>query len=179
MPKRRRKKREHKSNPLEFELPWKETWIAVEYQRRRKRDANYSFQQFIAEQGLLLTDDCANLEGKLLLWHGTTAERAQAILQDGFCRLKGTWMTENARQAHSIAHFQAKRWKGLPAILISVVDFRQLKEETDFEVESPGVYVFRFRVSPKVIQYLLTPDGLQMVGRAKHPRRRKGRGLGG
>jgi len=163
--KRRRKKNRPKPIPLEFELPWKETWVAVDYQRRRKRDANYSFQQFIAEQGLPLTNVCAHLNGKLLLWHGTTVERAQSILQEGFCRPKGVWMTEDASQAHSIAHFQAKRWKNLPAILISVIDLKQLKEGADFEVESPGVYVFRFRVPPEVVQYLLTPDGLQMVGR--------------
>lgn len=175
MPKRRRKKSKPKSNLLEFELPWQETWVAVEYHRRRKRDASYSFRQFIAEQGLPLTDVCANLEGKLLLWHGTTVERARSILQKGFCRPKGIWMTEDAQQAHSIAHFQAKRWRSLPAILISVVDFRGLKEGTDFEVESPGVYVFRFRVPPEVVQYMLTPDGLQMVGRAIGMKKGKGR----
>ena len=101
--KRKFKKRKSKtpeknaSNPLEFELPWKETWIAVNFQRHRQREPNYSFKEFILENGVHLAECYERFQRKLILWHGTTLPRAKSILREGFHRPKGIWMTENAQ----------------------------------------------------------------------------------
>ncbi len=153
------------SNSLEFELPWKETWIAVNFQRCCQREPNYSFKEFILESGVHLAECYERFQKKLVLWHGTTFPRAEFILREGFYRPKGIWMTENARQAHSIALFQAKRCKEPPAILISIIDQSTYKEKVDYYLESPGVYVFQQRVPPDVVQYLLTANGLEFVGK--------------
>ena len=153
------------SNQLEFELPWKETWIAVNFQRRRQREPNYSFKEFILENDVHLAECYERIQRKLVLWHGTTFPRAESILREGFYRPKGIWMTENSQQAHSVALFQAKRWKEPPAILISIIDQGVYKEEVDYYLESPDVYVFQQRVPPDVVQYLLTADGLGFIGR--------------
>ena len=169
--KRKFKKRKSKtpeknaSNPLEFELPWKETWIAVNFQRHRQREPNYSFKEFILENGVHLAECYERFQRKLILWHGTTLPRAKSILREGFHRPKGIWMTENAQQAHSIALFQAKRWKEPPAILISIIDQSVYKKHADYYLESPGVYVFQQQVPPDVVQYLLTASGLEFVGK--------------
>jgi len=165
-PKKKSKSQKNsESNTLEFELPWKETWIAVNFQRRRQREPNYSFKDFILENGVHLAGCYELFQRKLVLWHGTTLPRAEFILREGFHRPKGIWMTENAQQAHSIALFQAKRWKEPPAILISIIDQSVYKEEVDYYLESPEVYVFQQQVPPDVVQYLLTADGLEFVGK--------------
>jgi hypothetical protein len=173
MSKRKRKVKKRKaraprktaSNLLEFELPWKKTWMAVRYQRRRQREPNYSFKEFILENGVHLAECYERFQLKLILWHGTTLPRAKSILREGFHCHKSIWMTENAQQAHNIALFQAKRWKAPPAILISIIDQSVYKEQTDYYLESPGVYVFQQQVPTDFVQYLLTADGLEFVGK--------------
>jgi len=54
---------------------------------------------------------------------------------------------------------------GTPAILVSVLDKSMYEEGIDYTREGNTVYIFHHRIPPDVIEYLITPDGIQYVGR--------------
>jgi hypothetical protein len=145
---------------------WDFLHIAEAYAARQQREGDVSLNEFaVGHGGLASALYEETREHNLVLWHGTSVERAEKILEHGFFHYRGVWMALNTSTPLGFARNRAAQSEGRPAILISVIDL---------DVYVPGVHFdltndvrFRDDVPPEVIQYVLTDRDLRFVGRGR------------
>lgn len=72
---------------------WNFLHIAEVYAARQQRRADSSLNDFAVQHGALASALYEETkERNLVLWHGTSLERAEKILEHGFFHCKGVWM---------------------------------------------------------------------------------------
>jgi len=144
---------------------WDMTLLAVEYKYRfRGQTAPLFLYQFAEQHGAYVPQKHPTGNRHVVLWHGTTLSSAKNIIEKGFRKKKAIWMTTNPKFARNMAVAKANNLNGIPVILVSVMDMFVYEEGVDYTFEGNTVYVFRHRVLPDVIEYLVTPEGIQYVG---------------
>ncbi|MFQ6078164.1 MAG: hypothetical protein ACE5NJ_03385, partial [Thermodesulfobacteriota bacterium] len=102
---------------------WNLTLIARSYECHIGREPNLSLNDFVTLYGA----PPSRLYGQtrrhnLILWHGTTLERAEKILEHGFAHFKGVWMDQGISTPFSFARSRAEQFDAVPAILVSIID---------------------------------------------------------
>jgi hypothetical protein len=150
---------------------WDFLHIAEAYAARQQRGGQASLNDFAVEHGALASARYEETkEHNLVLWHGTSLERAERILEHGFLHCKGVWMALSTSTPLQFARNRAAECEGQPAILISVIDTEVYRPGVHFD---EGVHPrFRDDVPPEVVQYLLTDRGFKYVGKGRVPRHR-------
>ncbi|MHC4503925.1 MAG: hypothetical protein ACYTFI_11520 [Planctomycetota bacterium] len=104
-------------------------------------------------------------EGALVLWHGTSRERAEKIVEHGLFHRKGVWTATNPAIPHSFCRGRSERFATEGAVVCLVLDRTQLVEGLDFDAEGDGNVVrFHHGLPPDVVEYVLTSDGIRFVG---------------
>jgi hypothetical protein len=107
----------------------------------------------------------------LVLWHGTSAVRAEKILQVGLYPKKGVWATAEPMLAHSFARGRSTRFSAGSAVIVLLLDKEDIPVE--FEVASePDTLRFRSHLGPEYIEYVLWDDGIDFAGLKKATRPR-------
>jgi hypothetical protein len=143
---------------------WDFLRIAEAYAARQQRRADSSLNDFAVEHGALASPLYEETkEHNLVLWHGTSLERAEKILEHGFFHCKGVWMAVKTSTPLSFARNRAGQSEGRPAILVSVIDLDRYREGLHFEGRWSETR-FRDDVPPDVVQYLLTDREFRYVG---------------
>jgi len=143
---------------------WDFLHIAEAYAVRQQRRADCSLNDFAVEHGALASPLYEETkERNLVLWHGTTLERAEKILEHGFFHCKGVWMAVKTSTPLSFAQNRAREFDGRPAILVSVIDLDRYREGVHFEGRWRETR-FTDDVPPEVVQYLLTDREFRYVG---------------
>ncbi len=143
---------------------WDFLHIAEAYAARQQRRADCSLNDFAVEHGALASPLYEETkERNLVLWHGTSLERAEKILEHGFFHCKGVWMAVKTSTPLSFARNRAREFDGRPAILVSVIDLDRYREGVDFEARGREAR-FTDDVPPDVVQYLLTDREFRYVG---------------
>jgi len=151
---------------------WDMTLLAVEYKYRfRGQTAPLFLYQFAEQHGAYVPQKYPTGNRYVVLWHGTTLSSAKNIIEKGFRKKRAIWMTTNPQLARSMAIVRANNLNGIPAILVSVLDMLMYEQGVDYTLEGNTVYIFHHRVLPDVIEYLITPDGIQYVGQRGTQRR--------
>ncbi len=146
---------------------WDFLHIAEAYAARQQRGADSSLSDFAVEHGALASPLYEETrERNLVLWHGTSLERAERILEHGFFHCKGVWMAVRTSTPLSFARNRAREFDGRPAILVSVIDLDRYREGEHFE-ERRSETRFTDDVPPDVVQYLLTDREFRYVGRGR------------
>jgi len=112
-------------------------------------------------------------DSALVLWHGTSRERADKITEHGLFHKKGLWTARHPGIPHSFCRGRSERFGAEGAVVCLVLDQAELIEGRDFEVEGAG-NIFRFHggLPPEVVQYVLVREEIRFVGadRASTPR---------
>jgi len=109
----------------------------------------------------------------LVLWHGTSRERANKIAEHGLFHKKGLWTARHPTIPHGFCRMRSDRFGTEGAVVCLVLDRDRLIEGRDFEVE-PNGNVFRFQhgLPPEVVEYVLVREEIRFTGskRASSPK---------
>ena len=108
----------------------------------------------------------------LVLWHGTSRERAGKIAAHGLFAKGGLWTTTDPFISHAYCRGRSERFATEGAVVCIVLDRDELVDGRDCEVEG-GSDILRFHrgLGPEVVEYVLTHDAISFIGgdRARQP----------
>jgi len=108
----------------------------------------------------------------LVLWHGTSAERAAKIKEVGLFHKRGLWTTLEPGIAHGYTRSRSRQYGAGSAAVVLLLDNRQIKPGVDYSPDTPEVFRFHSGLPPESIAYILWDDHIEFLGRqkAKRPR---------
>jgi hypothetical protein len=143
-------------------------WLADEYQRRSSSEPSLTLEDFAAEYGVsadvlrsYVSDLSRDVSRSVILWHGTTASRAESILREGFRAKKAKSGKKGliffaARPSMARGHAQYRASEDDPAaVLMCSID---LGRYSDYERRGREVYVFRHNcIASEVIKKVEGP----------------------
>jgi hypothetical protein len=112
-------------------------------------------------------------ERALVLWHGTSRERADKIAEHGLFHKRGLWTARHPMISHSYCRSRSERFGTDGAVVCIVVDQSSLVECQDFTTEMNGsILRFHHPLPPEVVEYVLTHEEIRFTGveRAASPR---------
>jgi len=107
-----------------------------------------------------------------VLWHGTSRQRAEKIVEHGLFHKKGLWTTLDPSIAHSFCRSRSERFGTEGAVVCLVLDRSALVRGRDFGVEGKGdVFRFQHGLPPDVVEYVLVKEEIRFTGqrRARRP----------
>jgi hypothetical protein len=151
-------------------------WLAEEYKRRIELQPGVTLEEFALRHGIppeWIRRFIDQSDHPILVWHGTTADRAKAIQSDGFKapRDKGRiWFTRNAAEARQIAKARAAQRGSEPVVFCCNVNLGQY---SDIERPNPNWYVFKQARMDKTVIRSVT--GVEKHSEEKPPRQKEKR----
>jgi len=102
-------------------------------------------------------------KGNIVLWHGTSLDRANSILESGFrSKKRGVFFSSNIMESFGYAGRRASDGHCEPAIFAAIYDLNTLKYGKEFQIQTH--YIFKPRVANQIVKYLLTCHGLYSIG---------------
>jgi hypothetical protein len=175
--KKRKDNLTHKYPDLEFLPPGKSDWdctlAALAYGTRMDiRGGEADLNIWAIHHGLPGSGTYERYGGSaMVLWHGTSRDRAEKIAEHGLFHKRGLWTAPHPRVPHTFCRMRATRFRIEGAVVCLVINRNQMVEGRDYEVEKYGnVIRFQHGLPTKVVQYILVQDRIQFVGteRAKN-----------
>ncbi|MGD8238220.1 MAG: hypothetical protein PVH68_06705 [Armatimonadota bacterium] len=109
----------------------------------------------------------------LVLWHGTSRERAEKVIEHGLFHKRGVWTAADPRIAHGYCRGRSERFATEGAVVCLVLDRSRLTEGLHFDVDGPrNVHRFHAGLPPDVVEYILLHDEIRFTGdaRSREPR---------
>jgi hypothetical protein len=107
-------------------------------------------------------------ERAVVLWHGTSRERAENIAEHGLFHKGGVWTARHPSMAHQFCRARAGEAEGEGAMVCVVLDRGELVGGRDFHIESGEglnqVVVFHGKLSADVVEYVLLKDSMRFAG---------------
>jgi hypothetical protein len=121
----------------------------------------------------------------LVLWHGTSRERAEKIARHGLFHRRGVWAARHPGVPHSFCRtrsaqaeacattrpadpFAGEGFEG--AVVCILLDRSELVEGRDYEAESGNVFRFQHALPAEAIEYVLDSDAVRFTGRTRSTR---------
>jgi len=106
----------------------------------------------------------------LVLWHGTSAARAEKIREHGLIHREGVWAATDPSIAHGYTRWRSTSFQAGSAMIVFVIS----KTAWDARATRWGDNIAQFHrsIPADQIEYILWSDGLEFVGtaRAREPR---------
>lgn len=103
-------------------------------------------------------------EGDVLLWHGTSLNRADSILKSGFkSKRRGVFFSSRIMTSIAYADRRASEGHTEPAIFAAIHDLGTLRYGKEFRHQLH--YIFKPGVATRIVRYLLTCHGLYSIGK--------------
>ena len=99
----------------------------------------------------------------LVLWHGTSAARAQRIRRVGLFPRKGVWATADPELTHSFCRGRADRHGAGSAVIVLLFDREDIPVAFEPARERDTLR-FRSVLPPECIEYVLWEEWLEFVG---------------
>lgn len=105
----------------------------------------------------------------VVLWHGTSAVRAEKIREHGLVRNRGVWATTNPALAHGFARSRATAFAAGSAMVVLVLDRNAWEGQAS--LDTPTIARFYVDIAPEHIEYILWDDRIEFRGtvRARAP----------
>jgi len=104
-------------------------------------------------------------DAAMVLWHGTSRQRAEKITEHGLFHKRGLWAARHPNVPHSFCRMRSDRFGTEGAMVCLVLDRTQLTEGRDFQVETNGNIVrFHHGLPPDVVQYVLIREEIRYAG---------------
>lgn len=152
---------------------WDATLACLAYRVRMELEGSLpDLAAWAARHGLAASGRCARFgRDALVLWHGTSRERAGKIVEHGLFHRKGVWTAMNPAIPHAFCRGRSELFGTEGAVVCLVLDRAELVEGLDFDAEGDGnVLRFHHGLGPEVIEYVLTHDGIRFVGERRSRR---------
>ena len=108
----------------------------------------------------------------LVLWHGTSKQRAERIAEHGLFHKRGLWAASHPAIPHSFCRGRAGELASEGALVCVVLDHAEMIEGRNYDCEGRGdVFRFYHGLPPDVVEYILGHDEIRFVGteRARRP----------
>ena len=106
-------------------------------------------------------------DSAVVLWHGTSAVRAEKIREHGLVRHRGVWATTNPALAHGFARSRATAFAAGSAMVVLVLDRNAWAGQAS--LDTPTIACFYVDIPPEHIEYILWDDRIEFCGAAKAP----------
>jgi len=147
---------------------WNATLAAHAYSARRQIAGTVDLNLWAAMHGCPASARYNELsEDALVLWHGTSAARAERIAQFGLFHKGGLWTTLEPRIAHGYTRWRAHDYGAGSATVVLLLDRREIKPGINCEQEGPEVFRFHSGLPPENIEYMLWDDRIEFSGKQK------------
>ncbi len=106
-------------------------------------------------------------EDALVLWHGTSAVRAERIRETGLFHKGGVWAAFEPKTAHGYTRGRSLAYQAGSATVVILVDRSQVQPGVGYDEEGRSVVRFHTHVPPEWVEYLLWDNGAEFVGEVK------------
>ena len=112
-------------------------------------------------------------EDALVLWHGTSAARAEKMAQFGLFHKQGLWTASEPRIAHGYTRGRSGAYRAGSATVVLVLERTTVEEGVHYHHDSPEIFRFHSGIPREAIEYILWDDRVEFMGerQAKWPRR--------
>ncbi|MGB2823961.1 MAG: hypothetical protein WBF17_23480 [Phycisphaerae bacterium] len=147
---------------------WNATLAALAFSARRQLTGRADLNLWAAMHGCAPTARYQELGGDaLVLWHGTSARRAERIREFGLMHKRGVWAATEPRIAHGYTRGRSRAFRAGSAMIVVVID----RNEWDSRAtrEAPDIARFHESIPSECIEYVLWSDRIEFVGRRKAP----------
>lgn len=145
---------------------WPLFTLADAFKVRVGRNAGASFNDFLAENGIVPSETYASpRRTAIVLWHATLREHLNRILRHGLFSNHGIYFggpTIGAPFSYAANVPQHARDEDL-ALLCCIVDSNEYQDGRDYQV-GKGCFTFRSRVRPEAIYLGMTAEEVRVVG---------------
>ena len=135
-------------------------WLAEQFKKQAVQKPDLTLEEFAIRQGVeskwirsfINVDRYTGLKNIITVWHGTTIDRARAIMAEGFKARaragKKIWFTQKSREAHKRAGQLAQsRGKG-PVVFRCQIN---IDKYTEFDNPRPHHYAFKHSYIDKAV----------------------------
>jgi hypothetical protein len=145
---------------------WDFTLASLAYSVRRVVDRKApDLNAWAARHGVASSARYGRLGGDaMVLWHGTSRQRAGKIAQHGLFHKGGLWATLEPRISHGFYRRRNESFGAEGAVVCMVLDRRKVSEGIDFTWEDAQVLRFHHGLGPEVVEYVLDRNSIQFVG---------------
>ena len=151
---------------------WNATLAALAFSQRLNRAGHADLNEWAVMHGAPGSSRYAELgESALVLWHGTSDERARRIGEVGLFHKRGMWATSEPRIAHGYTRWRTRQYGVGSATVVLVLDRSEIEEGVHYSHDSEVIYRFHSGVDSHHIQYIIWGDHLEFRGdeRAAEP----------
>ncbi len=146
---------------------WNMTLAALAYAARRRIADRADLNLWAAMHGCPPSGRYAYLgDDALVLWHGTSAERADKIAEVGIFNKEGAWATFDPKIAHGYTRVRGRQYAAGSAMGAIVVDRGEVSQGRDY-ADHGHILEFRRRIPARWIEYVLSDDRIEFVGEEK------------
>ena len=155
-------------------------WLAEQFQKQSVQSPDLTLEEFAIRHGVepkpirSFINVGWNTEFKnvITVWHGTTIDRAEAIVTEGFKARgragKKIWFTKRSSEAHRRAAYLA-RSRGKPPVV-----FRcqiNISKYSEFDKPRPHHYAFKHSYIDKAV--IFSVDGMEVDKDRKRPQEKR------
>lgn len=151
-------------------------WLAEQFKKQAAQDPDLTLEKYAIRHGVeskwirSFVDVGWNTEFKnvITVWHGTTIDRAKAIMMEGFKARgragKKIWFTKKSSEAHRrAAHLAQSRGKA-PVVFCCQIN---IGKYTEFDKPCPHHYAFKHSYIDKAV--IFSVDGMEIDKAGKRP----------
>jgi len=143
---------------------WSMTLSATEYSASRQIVEKPDLALWASMHGLPVSRRFLELGPRaLVLWHGTSALRAEKIRKVGLFPKKGIWATAEPKLAHSFSRHRGATYSAGSAMLCLLFDRENMSVAVE-PAREPETLRFRSPIDPEFIEYVLYDDRIDFVG---------------
>ena len=158
-------------------------WLAEQFQKQAAQDPNLTLEEFAIRHGVepkwvrSFINIGWNTEFKnvITVWHGTTVDRAKAIMMEGFKARgragKKIWFTQKSREAHRRAAQLAQSRGKAPVVFRCQIN---IGKYTEFDKLRPHHYAFKHAYIDKAV--ISNVSGLEVDNEGKRPQEKEDKG---
>jgi len=173
--KSRKKKNTHSRRIEDSDL----AWLAEKFTEERRVNPDLTVEEFAMRYGIqveLISRYVIKPDGvgknTVTVWHGTTEDRAKAIVEEGFkgSGRKRLWFTLKPAEARSIAQWRANQRGGEPVVFRCEIN---LDKYSEFDRRNPNHYAFRHSHIAKEVIRSMSGVKQDKVKRAKEKKEKK------
>lgn len=144
---------------------WNATLAALAYYQRQHHFKRADLNLWAVMHGCPGSARYAELgDSALVLWHGTSRERAERIREVGLFHKGGLWTTTEPRIAHGYTRSRSGQFDAGSAMVVLVLDRGEIEEGVHYTHESPAIYRFHSGLDSQHIAYILWADGVEFCG---------------
>lgn len=152
-------------------------WLAEQFEKQAVQNPNLTLEEYAIRHGVesrqirsfINVDQYTGLKNVITVWHGTTIDRAKAIMEEGFKARgragKKIWFTQKSSEARRRAGHLAQSRGKAPVVFHCQIN---IDKYTEFDNPHPHHYAFKHSHIDKAI--ISSVSGLEVDREGKPPR---------